>query len=390
MTISKGTLFAGLLGPLAAALLAAGCSGSVGPQAPRFDTAPTVVRITGLGQIGTGSPSPGDNVQTFNFDVRSDLTGSLKFSDYSTVRADGSVGTLTVDPTDAATAITAFRTSSSACSDPSNGAEFDGTGREDAGGGGGLLGFTVVACDNGPAGSALDFFSLAVPSDAYQKSGSLTSGDVAKSTISSSGGSLVVSTSTTGSSLPTSGYTVTVDPGTSSQTSQPIATNGSVTFSVSASSHSVVLSGVPANCTVSGGTSQTVTVPSGGTGTAAFSVSCVPVATALVFTAQPGNAFPFPLATIQPPVQVTTVDAQGNAAPSFNGLVTIAIGHDASLLGNAHLHGTTTVPAVNGVATFSDLSIDQPGIGYTLAAAASGLTGSESASFTILTPLPLP
>src|SRR2546426_797460 len=223
MTISKGTLFAGLPGPLAAALLAAGCSDSVGPQAPRFDMAPTVVRITGLGQIGTGSPSPGNNVQTFNFDVRSDLTESLTFSDYSIVRADGSVGTLTVDPTDAATAITAFRTSSSACSDPSNGAEFDGTGREDAGGGGGLLGFTVVACDNGPAGSALDFFSLAVPSDAYQKSGSLTSGDVAKSTISSSGGSLVVSTSTTGSSLPTSGYTVTVDPGTSRQTSQPIA-----------------------------------------------------------------------------------------------------------------------------------------------------------------------
>ena len=385
MTISKGTLFAGLPGPLAAALLAAGCSDSVGPQAPRFDTAPTVVRITGLGQIGTGSPSPGNNVQTFNFDARSDLTGSLKFSDYSIVRADGSVGTLTVDPTtDPATAITAFRTNSSACSDPSNGAEFDGTGREDAGGGGELLGFTVVACDNGPAGSALDFFSLAVPSEAYQKSGSVTSGDIAK------WGTLVVSTSTTGSSLPTSGYTVTVDPGTSSQTSQPIATNGSVTFSVSASSHSVVLSGVPANCTVSGGTSQTVTVPSGGTATAAFSVSCVPVATALVFTAQPSNAFPFPLATIQPPVQVTTVDAQGNAAPSFNGLVTIAIGHDASLLGNAHLHGTTTVPAVNGVATFSDLSIDQPGIGYTLAAAASGLTGAESTSFTILTPLPLP
>ena len=261
MTISKGTLFAGLLGPLAAALLAAGCSGSVGPQAPRFDTAPTVVRITGLGQIGTGSPSPGNNVQTFNFDARSDLTGSLKFSDYSIVRADGSVGTLTVDPTtDPATAITAFRTNSSACSDPSNGAEFDGTGREDAGGGGELLGFTVVACDNGPAGSALDFFSLAVPSEAYQKSGSVTSGDIAKSTVSSSEGALVVSTSTTGSNLPASGYTVTVD-----QTqSQPIATNGSVTFTgLSASSHSVVLSGVPANCTVSGGTSRTVTVPSG-------------------------------------------------------------------------------------------------------------------------------
>jgi hypothetical protein len=148
------------------------------------------VRITGLGQIGTGSPSPGNNVQTFDFDVRSDLTGRLTFSDYSIVRADGSVGRLTVGPTDAATAITAFRTGSSGCSNPSNGTEFDGTGREDAGGGGGLLGFTVVACDNDAAGSGLDFFSLAVPSDAYRKSGNLTSGDIAV------WGSLVVSTRT--------------------------------------------------------------------------------------------------------------------------------------------------------------------------------------------------
>src|SRR5207245_9349553 len=128
MTISKGTLFAGLLGPLAAALLAAGCSGSVGPQAPRFDTAPTVVRITGLGQIGTGSPSPGDNGQTFNFDVRAHLTGSLKFSDYSTVRAAGSVGALTVDPTAAATAITPLRTGSATASDPTSGAACAGPG----------------------------------------------------------------------------------------------------------------------------------------------------------------------------------------------------------------------------------------------------------------------
>jgi hypothetical protein len=66
---------------------------------------------------------------------------------------------------------------------------------------------------------------------------------------------------------------VTVD-GT---TSQAIGINNStgVTFTgLAAGSHSVVLSGVPSNCTVSGGTSRTVTVPSGGTATAAYSVSC--------------------------------------------------------------------------------------------------------------------
>jgi hypothetical protein len=38
---------------------------------------------------------------------------------------------------------------------------------------------------------------------------------------------------------------------------------------------------------------------------------------------------------------------------------------------------------VNGVATFSDLSIDQPGNGYTLVVSTSGLTGAQSASFNI-------
>src|SRR5207244_7387772 len=83
-------------------------------------------------------------------------------------------------------------------------------------------------------------------------------------------GDLKVTTSTSGSSLP-SGYTVTVD-GT---TSQPIGINSSVTFTnLAATSHTVALSGVPTNCWVSGGTSQTVTVPAGGTATEAFSVTC--------------------------------------------------------------------------------------------------------------------
>jgi hypothetical protein len=84
-------------------------------------------------------------------------------------------------------------------------------------------------------------------------------------------GNLTVTTSTSGSSLP-SGYTVAVDGGAG----QPIGINGSVPFTnLAAGSHSVVLSGVPSNCTVSGGNTQTVTVPSGGTATAAFSVSCI-------------------------------------------------------------------------------------------------------------------
>ena len=110
----------------------------------------------------------------------------------------------------------------------------------------------------------------------------------------------------------------------------------------------------------------------------------------LVFSVQPRNALPYPVGTIQPPVQVTAVDAMGNSVRSYTGFVTIVIGRNAGVPTTGTLRGTNQVAAVNGVATFSDLSIDRPGIGYTLLATASGLTGAESGSFTILTPLGVP
>ncbi len=255
--------WAGVVGLLAAALFAVGCSDSLSPFAPEFDTAPAVVEVTGLGQLGTGSPSAGNNVQTFDFDVKSDLTGTLTYTDYTFP------DTLLVGPTIPGTGITAFRTSSTACSDPTKGAEFDGTGQ--VFGETEMLNFTVAVCDNGPTGSGLDFFSFSAPSINYSKSATLTSGDITKSTGSSSTGSLVVSTSTSGTSLPASGYTATVD----GATSQPIGINSRVTFTgLTATSHTVALNGVPTDCAVREGTSQTVTVPTGGTATAAFSVSC--------------------------------------------------------------------------------------------------------------------
>jgi len=42
-----------------------------------------------------------------------------------------------------------------------------------------------------------------------------------------------------------------------------------------------------------------------------------------------------------------------------------------------------TVNAVNGVATFNNLSIDKAGTGYTLTASSAGLTGVTSSSFNI-------
>jgi hypothetical protein len=92
-------------------------------------------------------------------------------------------------------------------------------------------------------------------------------------------GNLTVSNTTTGANFPAS-YTITVDAGTASATSQPMAPNGSVTFTnLSAGNHNVELSGVAANCAVSGGNVRTVTVPSGGTATASFTLSCSAPAT---------------------------------------------------------------------------------------------------------------
>src|SRR5207247_4376444 len=54
--------------------------------------------------------------------------------------------------------------------------------------------------------------------------------------------------------------------------------------------------------------------------------------------------------------------------------------------GGGTLAGTTSVTAVSGVATFSTLSINNAGNGYTLLASASGLTGTTSASFNITAP----
>ncbi|HEU5467474.1 MAG TPA: PKD domain-containing protein, partial [Gemmatimonadales bacterium] len=85
-------------------------------------------------------------------------------------------------------------------------------------------------------------------------------------------GSLTVTTATTGSNLPTSGYTISLDGGSG----QAIGINGSLTLNnLTAGSHTVTISGLASNCTVGGGTSQAVTVPAGGSTSASFAITCV-------------------------------------------------------------------------------------------------------------------
>jgi hypothetical protein len=70
-------------------------------------------------------------------------------------------------------------------------------------------------------------------------------------------------------------------------------------------------------------------------------------------------------------------NSQGELATGASGTVTVALGNNP---GNATLGGTLTVPVSGGTATFSGLTISQPGSNYTLVITASALPGAEATS----------
>jgi len=76
------------------------------------------------------------------------------------------------------------------------------------------------------------------------------------------------------------------------------------------------------------------------------------------------------------PVTVEIVDSAGNRATTSNVAVSLA------LTGPGTLSGSNPVQAVNGLATFSDLSIDAPG-SYALVASSAGLAPATSNPFRI-------
>jgi PKD repeat protein len=260
--------FAPLPGLLAVTLLAAGCRDSVAPEhhdpgVPAFLEVGTQSALRGLGTLGTGEPTPGSDLQEFDFDVAADLTGRVRYRDWVFD------ATLTVDASDPETEITAFRDGADACAEPAQGAAFDAIGRRETGE---LLGFSVIACDHGAAGSGADGFLLTTVS--YSKGGLLSSGDIVKTVTESSQmtGALTITTATTGTDFPPH-YTLNASGPQSG--SQAIAANTTVTFSgITPGDYTLELSDVPANCTVSGTNRRTVTVPAGGTGGTRFDVRC--------------------------------------------------------------------------------------------------------------------
>ena len=102
-----------------------------------------------------------------------------------------------------------------------------------------------------------------------------------------------------------------------------------------------------------------------------------PPATQLAFTGQPASDT---VDAALAPVKVTARDAAGAVATEFTGTITVAMGLNP---GNASLSGTLAVPAVAGVATFSDLSLSAAEDGYTLTATSGTLVGAMSAAFAV-------
>jgi hypothetical protein len=80
------------------------------------------------------------------------------------------------------------------------------------------------------------------------------------------------------------------------------------------------------------------------------------------------------------PIRVAVQDEIGGTVTTSNASVTLSLDRNP---GGAALSGTTTVNASAGIATFSNLRIDQPGSGYTLRATSGSLSPAVSNRFDI-------
>jgi uncharacterized repeat protein (TIGR03803 family) len=88
--------------------------------------------------------------------------------------------------------------------------------------------------------------------------------------------------------------------------------------------------------------------------------------------------------TIAPSVTVDVEDADGDLMTGDNSTITLGL---TGMPAGVTLGGTVSAQAVNGVATFSDLSVDTAGQ-YTLTATDGSLAAATSGQFSIVTPVP--
>jgi hypothetical protein len=112
-------------------------------------------------------------------------------------------------------------------------------------------------------------------------------------------------------------------------------------------------------------------------GNSSSTAPATPISAQLRFTAQPSATSG---GQVLAPVQVAIQDASGHTVVTASDIVTLALGTNQN---GATLSGTTAIAAVNGVATFSTLSIDKVGSAYTFIASATNLLATTSAAFAV-------
>jgi len=101
-------------------------------------------------------------------------------------------------------------------------------------------------------------------------------------------------------------------------------------------------------------------------------------ATKLVFTSQPQ-----PTQATAAMATAVTVQAEygvGQVDTTYSGVITLSLSPNPD---TAAIGGNFSVSAINGVATFSNLTVDKADTGYALLATASGLTSTVSVKFTV-------
>jgi len=103
----------------------------------------------------------------------------------------------------------------------------------------------------------------------------------------------------------------------------------------------------------------------------------VTAADSLVVTAQPPSTV---VAGAPFEVTVAVEGADGKPDPNYNGTVSISLANNP---GGATLGGTLTVQANQGVANFPDLTLDQPGQGYTLQVTSDSGLSATTNPFTV-------
>jgi hypothetical protein len=123
---------------------------------------------------------------------------------------------------------------------------------------------------------------------------------------------------------------------------------------------------------------QTLSVTSAGLSGSPLTVSATARSVAPVRLAVQTGPVSGKAGLAMPAIRVVAQDAAGNLVPTFTGDVTVALGANT---GGATLSGTTTVPAVAGVATFTGLTLNRAGTGFTFVFSSPSLTSVTSATF---------